>query len=118
MRKFELVLKEFEGKEIKFLLEKAKALLDLITDEQLLELYTTYPNLFGKLSNISKLENSKEYIETAIQIFTETLDEERMSLEEFDSLSLDEIKDYVGTLVYSKEDDLLEIINSLEDIYK
>lgn len=54
----------------------------------------------------------------AIDIFIQTIESRNLCQDEFEAMTLDEIKDYINSLIIDKRSILLGVINRLEDIYQ
>ena len=57
----------------------------------------------------------RQAIKDAIDVFIETIESRNLSKDEFDAMTLDDIKDYLDSIITSKIPSLHRIINELED---
>lgn len=96
------ILDKYDVIEAQVLYNKAVELLQLISDEELEEIFTKYPALFSKITNVhlthEQLLRDKQSIKDAI-----------------DAMTLDDIKDYMNSIITTKLPCLHRIINELED---
>lgn len=116
------ILDKYDVIEAQVLYNKAVELLQLISDEELEELeeiFTKYPALFSKITNVhlthEQLLRDKQAIKDAIDVFIETIESRNLSKDEFDAMTLDDIKDYLDSIITSKIPSPHRIINELED---
>lgn len=109
------ILDKYDVVEAQVLYNKAVELLQLISDEELEEIFTKYPALFSKITNVhlthEQLLRDKQAIKDAIDVFIETIESRNLSKDEFDAMTLDDIKDYLDSIITSPH----RIINELED---
>lgn len=121
-KEIKTILNKYDGLEAQVLYNKAVELLQLISDEELEEIFAKHPALFSKITNThlthEQLLNDKQAIKDAIDVFIETIESRNLSKDEFEAMTLDDIKDYLNSLIKSKKPRLLEIINNLEDIFE
>ena len=121
-KEIKTILNKYDGLEAQVLYNKAVELLQLISDEELEEIFAKHPVLFSKITNVhlthEQLLNDKQAIKDAIDVFIETIESRNLSKDEFEAMTLDDIKDYLNSLIKSKKPRLLEIINNLEDIFE
>jgi hypothetical protein len=89
------ILDKYDVIEAQVLYNKAVELLQLISDEQLLR--------------------DKQSIKDAIDVFIETIESRNLTKDEFDAMTLDDIKDYMNSIITTKLPCLHRIINELED---
>ena len=110
------ILDKYDVVEAQVLYNKAVELLQLISDEELEEIFTKYPALFSKITNVhlthEQLLRDKQAIKDAIDVFIETIESRNLSK---DAMTLDDIKDYLDSIITSKIPSLHRIINELED---
>lgn len=113
------ILDKYDVIEAQVLYNKAVELLQLISNEELEEIFTKHPALFSKITNVhlthEQLLREKQAIANAIDIFIETIESRNLTKDEFDAMTLDDIKDYMNSIIKSKAPCLLRIINELED---
>lgn len=116
------VLTQYDKLESELLYNKAVDLFNLITDSELEELLKSSPenSTLLKLGNkpTDEIKRNKELLKDAIDLFIGTIESRNLTQEEFDSMTLDEIKNYISNTIADKRSVLLGIINRLEDIYK
>lgn len=106
------LLKRQEKEKSELLFKHAKELMDMITDEELVEIYSQYPELFSELSYGS----DKLYlVENAINIFAEYLMNKGISKDEFGVMTVDDVIEYLSQLITEKNDMLWNIIKQLEN---
>lgn len=107
-------LLEKQSKErIELRFKHAKELMDLISDEELAQIYSEYPEVFAELSY------SREYrihtIEEAINIFIEFLKNKGISEDEYESMTVDDVIDYLSELITRKTSSIWDLIKELEN---
>lgn len=116
------VLTQYDKLESELLYNKAVDLFNLITDSELEELLKSSPenSTLLKLGNkpTDEIKRNKELLKDAIDLFISTIESRNLTQEEFDSMTLDEIKNYISNTITGKRSVLLGVINRLEDIYK
>lgn len=113
------ILDKYDVIEAQVLYNKAVELLQLISDEELEEIFTKYLALFSKITNVhlthEQLLRDKQSIKDAIDVFIETIESRNLTKDEFDAMTLDDIKDYMNSIITTKLPCLHRIINELED---
>ena len=109
------ILDKYDVIEAQVLYNKAVELLQLISDEELEEIFTRHPALFSKITNVHLTHEQLLRDKQAIDIFIETIESRNLSKDEFDAMTLDDIKDYLNSVITSKIPSLHRIINELED---
>lgn len=116
--KLQEILSKYDNMEAQMLYNKAVEILGLITDEELSDIMLNNSYLFSKISGMTheQLLNDKESIEKAIDIFIETIESRNLCQDEFEAMTLDEIKDYISSIITSKSPMLLRLINEIEEI--
>lgn len=116
------VLTQYDKLESELLYNKAVDLFNLITDSELEELLKSSPenSTLLKLGNkpTDEIKRNKELLKDAIDLFISTIESRNLTQEEFDSMTLDEIKNYISNTITDKRSVLLGVINRLEDIYR
>lgn len=116
------VLAQYDKLESELLYNKAVDLFNLITDSELEELLKSSPenSTLLKLGNkpTDEIKRNKELLKDAIDLFISTIESRNLTQEEFDSMTLDEIKEYINNTIVDKRSILLGVINRLEEIYK
>lgn len=116
------VLTQYDKLESELLYNKAVDLFNLITDSELENLLKLAPenDILINLSNkpTEEIKRNKELLQKAIDLFIKTIESRNLTQEEFDSMTLDEIKNYIFNTITDKRSVLLGVINRLEDIYK
>lgn len=116
--KLQEILSKYDSMEAQMLYNKAVEILGLITDEELSDIMLNNSYLFSKISGMTheQLLNDKESIEKAIDIFIETIESRNLCQDEFEAMTLDEIKDYISSIITSKSPMLLRLINEIEEV--
>lgn len=116
--KLQEILSKYDNMEAQMLYNKAVEILGLITDEELSDIMLNNSYLFSKISGMTheQLLNDKESIEKAINIFIETIESRNLCQDEFEAMTLDEIKDYISSIITSKSPMLLRLINEIEEV--
>lgn len=75
--------------------------------------------MFSKITNVhlthEQLLRDKQSIKDAIDVFIETIESRNLTKDEFDAMTLDDIKDYMNSIITTKLPCLHRIINELED---
>lgn len=118
MNTVENILAKYDALEAHVLYAKAQELLSLITDEEYEQMLQKYNKLFAKLSCVSSNEAivlSKDAMREAIRIFVRTIKERKLSKDEFDIMTIDDIKEYICKILKDKNNPaLFDIIGALE----
>lgn len=116
--KLQEILSKYDSMEAQMLYNKAEEILELITDEELSDIMLNNSYLFSKISGMTheQLLNDKESIEKAIDICIETIESRNLCQDEFEAMTLDEIKDYISSIITSKSLMLLRLINEIEEV--
>lgn len=113
------ILNKYDIVEAQVLYNKAVELLELISNEELEEIFTRFPALFSKLTNVNltheQLLRDKQAIRDAVDIFIQTIESRNLTKDEFDAMTLDDIKDYMNSIINEKKPCLLRFINELEN---
>lgn len=116
------VLTQYDQLESELLYNKAVDLFSLITDAELEGLLKSSPenNILIKLGNkpTEEIKRNKDLLKDAIDLFIRTIESRNLTQDEFDCMTLDEIKDYINNIIVDKRSILLGVINRLEEIYK
>ena len=107
----ELLKKQKEEKS-ELLFKHARQLMDMITDDELVEIYSQHPELFSELSYGSE---NLCLVEDAIEIFAEYLMNKGLTKDEFGVMTIDDVIDYLSQLITEKNDMLWDIIKHLEN---
>lgn len=114
-----VILEKFDALEVQLLYNKAVEILKLITDEELERIFAEHTALFAKITNVGiipeDLMKDRETIKEAIEVFIETLESRNLSNDEFEAMTLDDVKDYINSIIISKSPMLLRIINEIEN---
>lgn len=114
-----VILEKFDALEAQLLYNKAVEILKLITDEELERIFAEHIALFAKITNVGiipeDLMKDREAIKEAIEVFIETLESRNLSNDEFEAMTLDDVKDYINSIIISKSPMLLRIINEIEN---
>lgn len=112
------ILTKYAVIEAQLTYSKAVELLKLISDEELEKIYTDHSDLFIKLTNPGlshdELLENKESIDEAIEIFISTIESRKLSKDEYDAMTLDDIRDYVSVTITKKAPLLLDLIHAIE----
>lgn len=108
----EQLLERQKKEKSELLFKHARELMDMITDEELVEIYSQYPELF---SEISCGGTKTCLVEDAIEIFKEFLLNKGLSRDEFGVMTIDDVVDYLSELITEKNDILWDIIKQLEN---
>ena len=111
------ILDKYNQIESQLIYNKAMEIMSLISNDELGEAFVKYPKIFGRISNLTKTELLKEnkLMLDAIDIFIEIIESRNLSKDEFDAMTLDDIKNYLNEIISSKVPCLLRIINELEN---
>lgn len=116
------LLTHYDNLESELLYNKAKQLFDLVTDSELENLTRLAPekSILIELSNKSTeaIKKNKDLLHRAIDLFINTIESRNLTEDEFNSMTLDDIKEYINKIIVDKRSILLGVINRLEDIYK
>ena len=116
------VLTQYDQLESDLLYNKAIDLFSLITDSELEGLLKSSPenNILIRLGNkpTEEIKRNKDLLKDAIDLFIRTIESRKLTQDEFDCMTLDEIKEYINSIIVDKRSILLGVINRLEDIYK
>lgn len=109
------ILGKYKQLEYNLAYDKAVEVLSLISDEELEDIFTKYPALFSKLAGMSETTYNITDIEKAIEVFIQTIESRNLTQDEFDAMTLDDIKGYMDSIIKKKAPVLLRIINELEN---
>lgn len=113
----EQILKTFELKEAELKYEKAQKLLELITDKEFEEIITANPTTFANITNISTNQDKVDnlvYIEKAIELFIDCINNRGLTKDEYDAMTADDIIDYLRNIFNKDIINLYPIICHLE----
>lgn len=112
------VLDKYDAIEAQMLYDKAVEILSLISNEELEDILRNHAVLFSKISSLphEQLLSDKETIRKAIDIFIQTIESRNLTKDEFDAMTLDDVKDYIDSIITIKSPSLLRLINEIEDI--
>lgn len=112
------VLNKYDAIEAQMLYDKAVEILSLISNEELEDILRNHAVLFSKISSLphEQLLNDKETIRKAIDIFIQTIESRNLTKDEFDAMTLDDVKDYIDSIITIKSPSLLRLINEIEEI--
>lgn len=123
MRHIDRINKEYGKKEIELLYSKAVALMNLLNDEEYEEVITSHTDVFAIASHPEKGEfylQDRENLISIIDIFSEYINAKGLSKDEFNVMTLDEIKEYitdiVGNIDIFDPETLFQIIKNLEQV--
>lgn len=112
------VLNKYDAIEAQMLYDKAVEILSLISNEELEDILRNHAVLFSKISSLphEQLLSDKETIRKAIDIFIQTIESRNLTKDEFDAMTLDDVKDYIDSIITIKSPSLLRLINEMEEI--
>lgn len=112
------VLDKYDAIEAQMLYDKAVEILSLISNEELEDILRNHTVLFSKISSLphEQLLSDKETIRKAIDIFIQTIESRNLTKDEFDAMTLDDVKDYIDSIITIKSPSLLRLINEIEEI--
>lgn len=112
------VLDKYDAIEAQMLYDKAAEILSLISNEELEDILRNHAVLFSKISSLphEQLLSDKETIRKAIDIFIQTIESRNLTKDEFDAMTLDDVKDYIDSIITIKSPSLLRLINEIEEI--
>lgn len=112
------VLNKYDAIEAQMLYDKAVEILSLISNEELEDILRNHAVLFSKISSLphEQLLSDKETIRKAIDIFIQTIESRNLTKDEFDAMTLDDVKDYIDSIITIKSPSLLRLINEIEEI--
>lgn len=112
------VLNKYDAIEAQMLYDKAVEILSLISNEELEDVLRNHAILFSKISSLphEQLLSDKETIRKAIDIFIQTIESRNLTKDEFDAMTLDDVKDYIDSIITIKSPSLLRLINEMEEI--
>jgi hypothetical protein len=111
------VLKQLDKEIGKAYYEACKQLLTPLTDREFEKLCAKHNELFSKLSTLdhSKIEEFIPEMRQVIQIMQDY--NKGLSIEEFEAMTMDEVVDYVSSLIYSKgKINLYNLVKELEKL--
>lgn len=117
MNNLETILDKYDKLEANLKYEKAAELLELISDDNVSNMYLKYPELFSTLSKMpaDMAYSYVKYIDEAINIFIDEIKKQGLSREEFSAMTTDEIVEYLVKLYKKNNIDLYPIIKNLEN---
>lgn len=116
------ILERYKTLEAELLYDKAISLFNLITDQEIEEILKKDPE-HGILLELSskhpeEIKQDLNLLNSAIELFITTLESRNLTEDEFEAMTLDDIKEYINKLIVDKRSILLGVINRLEEIYK
>lgn len=116
MNKLEEIQKKYNDKVVDVLYEEAQELLTLIDDQELYTIYSRYPEVFNKLSSLTRKEYAQypELVEKAVKIFVEFIRNKYLTKEAYDAMTRDDIIDYLDKIIKKKTPELYNWIKMLE----
>lgn len=116
------ILSQYDTLESEMLYNKAVDLFNLITDSEIENLLKLAPenNILLNLSNkpTEEIKKNKSLLQDAIDLFIRTIESRNLTQDEFEVMTLDELKEYINNIIVDKRSILLGIINRLEEVYK
>lgn len=113
------ILEEYERQEAQLLYNKASEILSLITDEEYEQIIANNKELFMGLSGVHVEGNeiifSNTSMREAIDIFVNIIKNRKLTKDEFDAMTIDDIKEYICSKLKDKGNPvLLDIIHAIE----
>lgn len=116
------ILNKYDTLESELLYNKAKDLFDLISDSEIEDILKLQPEgqILLDLSNKSTedIKKDKALLNAAIFLFINVLESRNLTEDEYESMTLDDVKTYIDKLITKKDRTLLNIIHNIENIYK
>lgn len=116
------ILSKYDKLEADLLYNKAVGLFNLVTDSEIENLLKCAPenNILLNLSNkpVNEIKQDKILLQDAIDLFIRTIESRKLTEDEFNAMTLDDIKEYMNKLITDKRTILLGVVNRLEDIYR
>lgn len=116
------VLEKYDNLESELLYNKAVDLFSLVTDSEIENLLKCSPenSILLQLSNrpMEEIKRDKYLLQEAIDLFIQTIESRNLTEDEFEAMTLDDLKEYLNNLITDKRTILLSIINRIEEIYK
>lgn len=108
-------LEEVDNLIAQALYKKAELLLSHITDEELTTLFAEYPGLFIAITGPEQAEYLKDAdtLEEVIELFLDVIENREVSEDEYNAMTMDEIKDIICTHLKDKSDTLLELLKEI-----
>lgn len=115
--KLEEILEKYKKLNVQLLYEEAKELLSLISDNELLKLFDSNPEIFSRLSSMKEdnMIGFEKEIKDAIKLFSNLLENKGLSKDEYNAMTKDEIADYMNNLLLKENKDIYNIIKLIED---
>lgn len=115
--KLEEILEKYKKLNVQLLYEEAKELLSLISDNELLKLFDSNPEIFSRLSQMNEgnMVGFEKEIKDAIKLFSNLLENKGLSKDEYNAMTKDEIADYMNNLLLKENKDIYNIIKLIED---
>jgi hypothetical protein len=91
--------------------------LSLISDNELLKLFDSNPEIFSRLSSMNEdnMIGFEKEIKDAIKLFSNLLENKGLSKDEYNAMTKDEIDDYMNNLLLKENKDIYNIIKLIED---
>lgn len=111
------ILNKYTKLQSELLYDEAVELSNLFSDEEFSNLLTKYPAMFKELSNSNKeaLIKRPALLSSAVRTLANELRERNLTIDEYNAMSLDKVKEYISKLVVDKSPLLFNIINTLEN---
>lgn len=109
-------LEQFNIESAQLLYDLASDLLNQIPDEDILQLYQDYNDIFSKLSSLSKEEILKERVllQDAVAVLISNTEKQELTEEDFENMTMEEIVTYVSKLMKDKDLDVFDLIKMVE----
>lgn len=108
-------LAEADNLLVEALYKKAVLLLEHITDEELTTLFAKYPELFISITGPEQVEYLHDIntLEEVIELFLETIEDREVSEDEFEAMTMDEIKDILCANLTDKNETLFNLLKEI-----
>lgn len=109
----EKLLERQKKEKSELLFKHARELMDMITDDELVEIYSQYPELFAEISHGG--DHRIYLLEEAIEIFTDFLTTKGISKDEYEAMTVDDVVEYLSELITRKTKSIWDLIKELEN---
>lgn len=117
MKNLEQIVKDYQEKIANILYAETIELLEFLNDEEFEQLINNHRNLFIKCQAINKnnLGSNVETLKEACDIILEYLMSKNLTEDEFNAMTIDDVKEYINSLIVNKDHNLYKMIKVLEN---
>lgn len=116
MTALEEIILKYEEDKAQLLYAYIKKLMELTSDEEFETIVTQNSQVFKQCQQINPaiLAPHMSILEKAFDIFVRYLSDRGLTKDEFTEMTMDDVKDYISSLIWCKDEDLFNVIKMLE----